>query len=228
MSDNGKQVWLILSHGFNMDGRAASQTITDKIPHLLKLGIEPVVISAITGRKDKEIEHHQVLPAGPVALRFDLRHFLKQRIASRFLYRITMTAISLVLLPFILIEKIFIRIETHWSWAITAYFAGVRIIQKREPVLIYSTGGSYSAHLGGYWLSRKSGLPWIAEIHDPMIFPGLSKSRIRQRFSAWLEGIICKHADVVWWFTDEALARARAPSGTRRQGTLPDPGCQPP
>ena len=95
MSDSRKQVWLVLSHGFNMDGRAASQTITDKIPHLLKLGIEPIVVSAITGRKDKVIEHHQVLPAGPVALRFDLRHYLKQRISSRFFYRIAMTAISL-------------------------------------------------------------------------------------------------------------------------------------
>ena len=209
MSNNTKQIWLVLSHGFNMDGRAASQTITDKIPHLLNLGIEPVVVSAITGKKDKVVEHHQVLPAGPVALRFDLRHYLKQRISSRFIYRIAMTAISLLLLPFILIEKLFIRIETHWSWAITAYFTGARIIRRRKPTLIYSTGGSYSAHLAGYWLARKSGLPWIAEIHDPMIFPGLTKNKMRMRFSAWLEGIICQHADVVWWFTEETLARAR-------------------
>src|SRR5450756_2694105 len=210
MSDNNKQVWLILSHGFNMDGRAASQTITDKIPHLLNLGVEPIVVSAITGKKDKVIEHHQVLPAGPVALRFDLRHYLKQHISSRFIYRVAMTVIALVLLPFILIEKLFVRIETHWSWAITAYFTGARIIRTRKPALIYSTGGAYSAHLAGYWLARRFGLPWIAEIHDPMIFPGLTKSRMRMRFSAWLEGIICKHADVVWWFTEEALARARA------------------
>jgi glycosyltransferase involved in cell wall biosynthesis len=210
MNDSSKQVWLVLSHGFNMDGRAASQTITDKIPHLLDLGIEPIVVSAITGKKDKVIEHHQVLPAGPVALRFDLRHYLKQRVSSRFTYRIAMLIISLALLPFILIEKLFIRIETHWSWSITAYFTGARIIRSRRPTVIYSTGGSYSAHLAGYWLARKYGLPWIAEIHDPMIFPGLTKNRMRQRFSAWLEGIICKHADVVWWFTEEALARAEA------------------
>jgi glycosyltransferase involved in cell wall biosynthesis len=210
MNDGSKQVWLVLSHGFNMDGRAASQTITDKIPHMIKQGIVPVVISAITGKKDKVIEHHQILPAGPVALRFDLRHYLKQRISSPFIYRVLMTVISLLLLPFILIEKIIIRIETHWSWAITAYFISANIIRKRKPVLIYSTGGSYSAHLAGYWLACKFGLPWIAEIHDPMIFPGLTKSRMRRRFSAWLEGIICKHADAVWWFTEEALARARS------------------
>ncbi|KXS31782.1 MAG: Glycosyltransferase-like protein [Candidatus Gallionella acididurans] len=210
MSDRNKQVWLVLSHGFNMDGRAASQTITDKIPHLLDQGIEPIVISAITGRKDEVIEHHQVLPAGPVALRFDLRHYLKQRISSRFRYRVLMTVISLLLLPFMLVEKLFIRIETHWSWAITVYFTAARIIGKRKPVLVYSTGGAYTAHLAGYWLRLRFGLPWIAEIHDPMIFPGLTKSGMRIRFSGWLEGKICKHADVVWWFTEEALARARA------------------
>src|SRR6202158_5800773 len=140
MNDGNKQIWLVLSHGFNMDGRAASQTITDKIPHLLNLGVEPIVVSAITGKKDKVVEHHQVLPAGPVALRFDLRHYLKQRISSRIIYRIVMTVFSLVLLPFLIIEKLFIRIETHWSWAITAYFTSARIIRTRKPTLVYSTG----------------------------------------------------------------------------------------
>src|ERR1035437_7696271 len=209
MNDGNKQVWLVLSHGFNMDGRAASQTIRDKSPHLLKQGIEPIVVSAITGKKDTVVEHHQVLPALPVALRFDLRHYLKQRISSRYLYRIAMTVISLVLLPFILIEKIFIRLETQWSWAITAYFTGARIVRTRKPALIYSTGGAYSAHLAGYWLARRFGLPWIAEIHDPMILDVRPKNA-RVRFAGWLEGIICKHADLVLWFTEEALARARA------------------
>jgi glycosyltransferase involved in cell wall biosynthesis len=173
-------------------------------------GVTPVVISAITGKKDKVIEHHQVLPAMPVALRFDLRHYFKQRVSNRIVYRILMTLISLALLPFIIIEKLFIRIETHWSWAITAFFAGARIIRTRKVELVYSTGGAYAAHLAGYWLKRRFGLPWIVEVHDPMIFPGLTKSKMRMRFSGWLEGIICKHADVVWWFTEEALARARA------------------
>lgn len=208
MNNDNKQVWLVLSHGFNMDGRAASQTITDKILHLLKMGIEPVVVSAITGKKDKVIEHHQVLPALPVALRFDLRHYLKQRISSRISYRVVMTIISLVLLPFLLIEKLVTRIETHWSWSITAYLAGARIIRKRKPALIYSTGGAYSAHMAGYWLARRYGLPWIAEIHDPMILDTQPKNS-RFCYSAKLEGIICRHADVVWWFTEEALARAR-------------------
>jgi glycosyltransferase involved in cell wall biosynthesis len=210
MNNEPEKTWLILSHAFNMDGRAASQTITDKIPHLLASGIEPIVVSAITGRKDQVIEHHQVLPAGPVALRFDLRHYLKQRISSRIGYRAAMFVVSVVLLPFYIVEKLLVRIETHWSWAFTAYLRGARIIRKRPPTLIYSTGGAYSAHIAGFWLSRKFNLPWIAEIHDPMIYPGQTNNKMRMRFSAWLEGVICKHADIVWWFTEEVLARARA------------------
>ncbi len=207
-NERNTQTWLVLSHAFNMDGRAASQTITDKIPHLLKQGIFPIVVSAITGKKDLVVEHYQVLPAFPVALRFDLRHYFRQRIESRFLYRIVMLVIFAVLLVPFLFEKIFIRIETHWSWAITAYFTGSRIFRTRRPGVIYSTGGAYAAHLAGFWLARKYGLPWIAEIHDPMIYPGMTKSRMRLRFSAWLERKICQRADVAFWFTEQALARA--------------------
>jgi len=209
MRKSNKQVWLVLSHAFNMDGRAASQTITDKIPHLLNLGIRPIVVSAVTGKKDKVIEHHQVLPAMPTALRFDLRHYLKQRISSPYIYRIAMLAISLALLPFLLIEKLLIRLETHWSWAITAYFISTRIIRMHKPVLIYSTGGAHAAHLAGYWLARRFGLPWIVEIHDPMVLGHHPPKNMRERFNSWLENKICTHADIVWWFTEAALERAK-------------------
>src|SRR3989338_2282021 len=210
MSDSDKQIWLVLSHIFNMDGRASSQTITDKIPHFLKLGIQPIIVSAVMGNKDKVLEHHQVLHALAVALRFDLRHYLRQRIPSRALYRIAMIAVSLVLLPFYVVEKLIIPIETSWSWAISAYFMGARVIRTRKPRLIYSAGGAYAAHLAGYWLKLRFGIPWITEIHDPMTFPGQTTNKTRTRFSIWLEGKICKHADVAFWFTEEALAQARA------------------
>lgn len=73
------QRWLILAHAFNMDGRAASQTITDKMPHLLAAGIEPVVLSGALGRQDAHLEHHQLWPWGPAGIRFELRHVLRDR-----------------------------------------------------------------------------------------------------------------------------------------------------
>lgn len=209
MQQNNKQTWLILSHAFNMDGRAASQTITDKIPHLLELGIEPIVVSGVLGKQDEVVEHHQVLPALPVGLRFDLRHYLRRKISSPFFYRTVMLALNLLLLPFYVIEKLLIPIESTWSWAITAFFVGARLIKTRKPVLVYSTGGAYAAHLAGYWLARRFGIPWIAEIHDPMVLETPGKKNFRERFLVRLEKIICSHADVVWWFTETALERAR-------------------
>lgn len=208
-SQNNKQTWLVLSHAFNMDGRAASQTITDKIPHLLALGIKPIIISGVSGKKDSMLEHHQVLPALPVGLKFDLRHFLKNRISSPILYQLAMFIIFLVIFPFYLLEKIIIPIETSWSWSISAYFTGRKIIKKNRPALIYSTGGAYAAHLAGYWLSRRYNIPWIVEIHDPMVLESQHARSIREKFLVWLEKTICTHADIVWWFTGMALERAK-------------------
>jgi hypothetical protein len=209
MNSQSKQTWLILSHAFNMDGRAASQTITDKVPHLLNLGVKPIVVSGVLGDKDAVIEHHQVFPALPVGLRFDLRHYFRKKLKNKLLYRLTMFAVSLALLPFYLLEKLLFPIETSWSWAISAYLSGAKVIKNARPALVYSTGGAYAAHIAGYWLSKRFGIPWIAEIHDPMVIESKLNKTYRERFMARLETLICTHADVVWWFTEMAMGRAK-------------------
>ncbi|HUQ29315.1 MAG TPA: hypothetical protein VM051_12030 [Usitatibacter sp.] len=214
--------WLIVAHAFNMDGRAASHTITDKIPHLLALGIRPIVLSAVTGRRDGVVEHQQVLPLSPAALRFDLRHVLRRRFTSRAAYNAVLGLISLVLLPFYLLEKVFIRLETHWSWGPAAYLRGAWIVRQRRPAVIYSTGGANSAHWAAYKLAKRFGLPWIAEIHDPLVAGG--RSGMAADFARKLEARICERADVAIWFTEEALAQASArnPSlGDRGHAMIP-------
>lgn len=205
-----KQKWLVLSHAFNMDGRAASQTITDKIPHLLAKGIEPVVLSSISSRKDEKVAHYRIPPLGPAGLRFDLRHLLRQYIRNRATYRLLMGLFSLLTFPVYMVEALLIRLEVQWSWFLSAYLAGSRAVSKHKPALIYSTGGANSAHVAGYLLARRFGLPWIAEIHDPLVLGSKLPTTMRERFTAWVEKIVCRHADVVWWFTEEALARAKA------------------
>ena len=204
-----EEEWLILAHAFNMDGRAASHTITDKIPHLRALGVRPIVVSAVTGGADPQVEHHQVLGWSPAALRFDLRHVLRRRLSSRFMYNTALGAITLALLPFYLLEKAFVRLETHWSWGASAYRRAARLIERRRPAVLYSTGGASSAHWAADRLARRFDLPWIAEIHDPMVLPGVAQTKA-QRFARDLEARICERADVAVWFTEEALARAKA------------------
>ena len=223
------ETWLILSHAFNMDGRAASQMITEKMPHLRARGIHPIVVSAVTGTKDPVLEHHRVLPLGPSGLRFDLRHVLRQRLRSRAGYRVGMGVISGLLLPFYLVERTFIPLESQWSWLLPAYWTGARLVARKRPALVYSAGSADPAHLAAAYLRRRFGVPWLAEIEDPLIYDGWDKSRMARRWAERIERAVCCEADVAVWYTDAALARARARHpelGSRGHCVLP--GADPP
>jgi glycosyltransferase involved in cell wall biosynthesis len=203
-----RQRWLIISHAFNMDGRAASQTITDKLPHLARAGIEVVVISGVSGRRDALLEHHQLWPMGPAGFRFELRHVLRKQVGSGVLYRTLMTLVSLVLLPFMLLEKLLRPVENSWSWWLSAYLKGRQLARQQPFDLIYSTGGAFAAHIAGAALKRATGTPWLAEVHDPLVVPDQAPVSAQQRMQAKVERSICTDADVAIWFTDQALASA--------------------
>lgn len=235
-----KKNWLILSHGFNMDGRASSLTITDKIPYLLNAGIKPYVFSAITGIKDSRFPHQQFLAWGPAAFRFDFRHWIANQYGRGLFYKLSTGLVSLLLAPFIALEKFFLGYSSQWSWAMPAYVHGLKLIRDGQVDVIYSTGGAWSAHLAGLWLKKKTGLPWIAEIHDPLVIrksptdPGFDKPKNRDaQFRQYLEKQICRYADLAWWFTDGALhyAKVRNPNlntPNNAHGFMLLPGAEPP
>lgn len=232
--------WLILSHGFNMDGRAASQTITDKIPYLLDAGVQPIVFSAITGIKDQRFPHRQFLAWGPAAFRFDFRHWIANQHGRGFIYKLLTRTVSIVLAPFIGLEKLILGYSSQWSWAMPAFMHGYKLIREGKIDLVYSTGGAWSAHLAGLWLKKVTGIKWIVEIHDPLVIRksavdiGLEKPKNRDaRFRHYLEKQIIKHADFAWWFTDGALHYAKARNGNlntagNAQGFIVLPGAEPP
>jgi Glycosyl transferase 4-like domain len=221
--------WLILSHAFNVDGRAESVTITDKIPHLLAAGVQPTVLSSVMGAPDKRFPHVQMLPWGPAGIRFDLRHLLARLWGRSLSYRVVMLLVSVGLAPFIVLERLLSGLRSQWSWALPAFVRGARLIRRGEVDLVYSTGGVFSAHLAGWWLKRRTGCRWIVEVHDPMLVPGRSVKTRQERFFAWLEGRICRDADLVWWFTEGAItaARHRHPVLGAR-GAVVLPGAEPP
>jgi glycosyltransferase involved in cell wall biosynthesis len=204
-----KQRWLVLAHAFNMDGRAASQTITDKLPHLERAGIELVILSGVSGRHDTHYEHYQLWPAAPAGIRFEARHVLRKHLGSGLRYRAAMLPLSVLLLPFMLIEKLLRPVESSWSWWLSAYLKGRSLARERKFDLIYSTGGAFAAHMAGAALKRATGIRWLAEVHDPMVVPGTKPSTPQQKMQARVETTICKEADVAIWFTDQALASAK-------------------
>jgi len=235
-----KNRWLILSHGFNMDGRASSQTITDKIPYLLEAGIQLTVFSAITGIKDQRFPHRQFLAWGPAAFRFDFRHWIANQYGRGLLYKVLTSSVSILLAPFIALEKLCLGYSSQWSWAMPAFIQGRKLIRAGKIDVVYSTGGAWSAHLAGLWLKKATGATWIAEIHDPLVIrkdpddQGFEKPKNRDaQFRQYLEKQIICRADYVWWFTEGAMhyAKGRNPNLNTQgnaHGFMVLPGANPP
>lgn len=235
-----KKRWLILTHAFNMDGRAASLTITDKIPYLLEAGVEPIVFSAITGLKDQRFPHYQFIAWGPSGFRFDFRHWVANKYGRGLVYKFTTRTVSLLLSPLIAIEKLLLGYSSQWSWALPAFFHGWRLIRAGKVDVVFSVGSAWSAHLTGVWLKKATGIELISEVHDPLVIRknpedlGFEKPKNRDaRFRHYLENQLTRFSDKVWWFTDGALhyAKVRNPNlntPNNANGFVVTPGAKPP
>jgi hypothetical protein len=210
------------------------------MPYFLEAGVIPTVFSSITGIKDTRFTHEQFLAWGPAAFRFDFRHWIANQYGRGLLYKIVTRAVSILLAPFIAVEKLLLGYSSQWSWAIPAFLRGYWLIKSGKVDVIYSIGSAWSAHLAGVWLKLATGIPLISEVHDPMVIRknpedlGIQKPKNRDaRFRHYLERQLCKYSDYVWWFTDGALhyAKVRSPNldtpGNAR-GFVVMPGANPP
>ncbi|OWQ93061.1 glycosyltransferase [Roseateles aquatilis] len=80
----------------------------------------------------------------------------------------------------------FLARPDRWhSWLLGAVPAGLKLIRETRPDALWSTYPIPTAHLIGYWLSRLSGLPWVADFRDPMAHDGYPADPVLwQRFAA--------------------------------------------
>ena len=225
---NNRKVWLILAHCFNMDGRAASQTITDRIPSLMAKGIVPVVLSAPTGVKDNRFPHFQIFSLAPSGILFELRHIIKKNFRHRVVEKFLKAVLTIVCFPFYILEKIFIHLDSQWSWFISASAKGYFLFKRYQPELIYSTAGPPSTHVAGFILHKLLQIPWLAEIHDPLIYDNEHPKWQNYWFKKWLETRICNSADAVIYFTESALKSAKGRNQIRGRTYVLRPGALPP
>ena len=73
------------------------------------------------------------------------------------------------------------------SWWLSAVPAGLGLIRRYRPSVIWSTYPIATAHLIGMTLHRLSGLPWIADQRDPMIDYDYPPDPRRYRIHRWIE-----------------------------------------
>ncbi len=210
--DNSRR-WIILSYFANIDGKAASQHLDDRFDHLKELGIEPVLLSSICGRRRPDISHTTVPSVAPSGVRFELR-YLRRR--NRFL-KAALLPVYIAVLPFYFLEKIIINIDSQWSWFPSGFLSGLRICRKFRPEMIYSTGGPVSAHTAAALLAHFAGLPWIAEIQDPLVYDAFPRSRIALKINAIIERMILRRASAVVFLAEGAREKALCGTGIKHE-----------
>lgn len=229
MQDKANIKWLVIAHCMNMDGQAASHHVSDKLPYLRKRGIEPILLSASSGCRDFNYEHHQVFSPAPSGLKFELRHFIRKKIQSSVISETLICLLGLLLLPAYLLEKIALPLDSQWSWFISAYFKGKKLTKIHKFECIYVLGGASSAFLAAHLTSKHSGVPFVAECFDPIISTEWKRSRVAYKWNAWMEKIISLNAKAVIWYTQGALNEARTRHIRLMEvGHLVRPGMHPP
>ena len=93
-------------------------------------------------------------------------------------------------------SRLLITPDSRVGWIGPAVRAGMREIERSRPEVLYSTSPYMSAHLIAKALSRRTGLPWVADFRDPWTFNPFRKipySTIR-RWDAWLERSVLRSA----------------------------------
>ncbi|MFN3789589.1 glycosyltransferase [Massilia sp.] len=79
------------------------------------------------------------------------------------------------------------------SWVLGAVPAGLALVRRYRPEVIWSTYPIASAHLIGLALRRLTGLPWVADLRDPMLDDSHPSGRLKRAATAWIEAQTLKH-----------------------------------
>jgi glycosyltransferase involved in cell wall biosynthesis len=76
----------------------------------------------------------------------------------------------------------------QWAtWWLSAVPAGLRLIRRYRPAIIWSTYPIPTAHLIALTLHRLTGLPWVADFRDPMTTADHPREPGLRRSHAWIE-----------------------------------------
>ena len=94
----------------------------------------------------------------------------------------------------------------RWSsWWLGAVPAGLNLIRKFRPHVIWSTYPIATAHLIGLTLHRLTGIPWAADFRDPMVQVDYPPDPLTWKSFHWIERQTAKHASAIIFTTPGAL-----------------------
>jgi len=83
--------------------------------------------------------------------------------------------------------------DRWWSWWLGAVPAGLTLIRKFKPDVLWTTYPIATAHLIGYTLHRLTGIPWVADFRDPMAQDDYPPHPLEHRAYEWIEAKTLAH-----------------------------------
>lgn len=187
-----RTVLMIAFHYPPMRGSSGIQRTLKFSQHLPALDWQPVVLSAHPrAYGDPGNDQLAEIPAGvPVCRAFALdaaRHLAWRGRYPRWL-----------------------ALPDRWaSWLIGALPAGLWLLRRHRPRVIWSTSPIPTAHLIGYVLHRLSGLPWIADLRDPLTDDEYPEHPLTRRCCLWIERLTLRRCTLAVCTTPGAVRSYR-------------------
>ena len=116
--------------------------------------------------------------------------------------------------------------DRWWSWWMGAVPAGLALIRRLKPDVLWTTYPVATAHLIGYTLHRLTGIRWVADFRDPMAQTGYPADPQVHRAFEWIERRTLRHCDRAVFTTPGTfrLYAERYPSVSRSRLTIIENG----
>jgi len=161
---------LLVTYHFPPSGAVAVYRMLGLVKHLPRFGWQPVVVAP--PRVPWEPEDQSLLAQVPADTPIERVPF-----AESFL------------------GKIARRLAPESHWLLEARSACNRMIAEHEPHAILTSSPPGCVHLLGWWLHRRTQLPWLADFRDPWVTNHvIDRWTLGKRLDLWLEGNVMQHA----------------------------------
>lgn len=195
-SQTNPRVLMVAFHFPPQRGSSGIQRTLKFTQHLPKLGWQPLVLSAHRrAYADSSDDQMGDVPGNVVVNRaFALDSARHLAVRGRY-FRAT-------------------ALPDRWiTWLFGAVPAGLKLIREHRPSVIWSTYPIPTAHLIAYCLKRFTGLPWIADMRDPMTEKNSPANPVVWRAYRWVEKLTVRNCTRLVFTTPGARAvyRARYP-----------------
>jgi glycosyltransferase involved in cell wall biosynthesis len=104
-----------------------------------------------------------------------------------------------------------LALPDRWvTWCLGAVPAGLAMIRRYRPQVLWSTYPIASAHLIGLALHKLTGLPWVADLRDPMLDAVYPADPLSRQVAGWIEARTIRASARVICTTPGAVRHYRA------------------